>query len=65
MGTVVQGPWKGRSGQEAEEQGPAPGFDQWRIVFVDQCNAEVEKKRSFIGSSLLERLFAAANTKLR
>jgi hypothetical protein len=65
MGTVVQGPWKGRSELDTEEQDLAPAFDQWRAVFIDQCNAEVEKKPSLIGSSLLERLFAAANKKLR
>jgi hypothetical protein len=64
MGTVVQGPWKGRSELRAqEEKGFAPTFDHWRTVFVDQCNAEVEKKKSFIGSSLIDCLFAAANKK--
>jgi hypothetical protein len=63
MGIVVQGPWKERSELAVEERGLAPTFDRWRTVFVDQCNAEVEKQQSFIGSSLIDCLFAAANKK--
>jgi hypothetical protein len=61
MGTVVKGPWKGRSELSVEE----PTFEQWRAVFVAQCAAEVEKNQSFLGSSLFERLFAATNESCR
>jgi hypothetical protein len=67
MGTVVKGPWKGRS-PEAEAQAVRPDADTgsdpidmetWMDRFLFEPEPIPEPKPSFSGTSVVDRLFAA------
>jgi len=58
MGTIIQGPWKSKRVRDEAEAKLSGEFDRWCETFEFECS-HPEPKFSYIGSDVVNRLFAA------
>jgi hypothetical protein len=65
MGTIIQGPWQSRSPKDEEQTRRADtgsdliDIETWADLFLFEPEPTPEPKPSFVGSPVVDQLFAA------